>query len=375
MTMPTALPLMHRRRRRIATASLLGIGLASPPALAQDEILQLVLNINPCSTENAAFIKRIFRNAGVHSRGSVLLNSRSSPTDFYLPASNPTTGTRMQRYATEAPALSLRACQSALKNAACSPSQITHLFTASCTGFTAPGLDGALIEHLGLSAQVRRLHIGFMGCHAAFNLLAAARDALAAHPQARVLICCVELCSLHLAYGCDPGKLIANALFADGAAAAVIGTPSPDSIAPPHLAGSSSMLIPHSKDAMTWNIGDHGFEMTLSPGVPKLIETNLRPWCEKFLAGHDLKIADIAHWAIHPGGPKVLSAAGQALNLSAADLLPSTQILAEHGNMSSATILFILQKIFAQNLTGPVMTIGLGPGLMAEGILFNHSLG
>jgi predicted naringenin-chalcone synthase len=211
-----------------------------------------------------------------------------------------------------------------------------------------------------------------MGCHAAFNALAAARNAAASDPAARVLVCCVELCSLHQAYGNDPGKLVANALFADGAAAAVVGaSPQVAAADPITVEDFSSCLLADCQDAMTWKIGDFGFEMTLSPGVPEIIRRQLLPWCKNWLARNDLELTDISAWAIHPGGPKILSAIAEALNLTEGDLGPSRHVLANYGNMSSTTILFILQQM-AASMSGPCVAIGLGPGLMAEGMLLNR---
>jgi predicted naringenin-chalcone synthase len=207
-----------------------------------------------------------------------------------------------------------------------------------------------------------------MGCHAAFNALTAARYAAASDPDARVLVCCVELCSLHLAYGTDPGKLVANSLFADGSAAAVIGQAGNGDSAGWQMEDFSSCLLSDSSDAMTWNIGDHGFEMVLSAGVPEIIRRQLPAWCKGWLAEHDLQISDIAGWAIHPGGPKILTAVADALSLAPNDLRFSREILSRYGNMSSTTVLFILQEM-ADRVGGPVVAIGLGPGLVAEGML------
>jgi prepilin-type processing-associated H-X9-DG protein len=184
-----------------------------------------------------------------------------------------------------------------------------------------------------------------------------------------VLVCCVELCSLHFAYGWDPGKLVANALFADGAAAVVMGRAGNHQNGNWHLRDTSSFLLPDSSDAMKWRIGDHGFEMMLSPGVPEILRRHLCAWCESWLARHDLRIEDIKSWAIHPGGPKILSAVAEALSLRANALDHSNTVLSRHGNMSSPTVLFILQQIGRRKTKGPCVAIGLGPGLMAEGML------
>ncbi len=370
-------------------AGILGIGTATPPSMSQQQIHEVAADFGCLNVEQRAWVKRMYQRSGIDYRGTVVVreddDKLAAARKFYPPATGPddrgpTTATRLLRYAQEAPRLALAAASRALADAQVEADQITHLITVSCTGFFSPGLDAGLIEELSLPRGVRRLHVGFMGCHAAFNALAAARDA-AAELDARVLVCCVELCSLHLAYGADPGKLVANALFADGAAAAVVGR-DPDAresngrdstacVGACRLDDFSSYLLPDSQDAMTWKIGDHGFEMTLSAGVPEMIRRHLRGWCESWLARHDLKLSDVAGWAIHPGGPKILSAVAEALDLEKRDLRFSRSVLARHGNMSSATVLFILRQMMGE-VSGPCVAIGLGPGLMAEGMLVNR---
>jgi predicted naringenin-chalcone synthase len=359
------------KSRQETTSAILGIGTASPPFITQELSLEIAKNLTKPTPEQFVWMKRVFLRSGIESRGSVLTKDYA---DFYPPDSDPTTATRMARYALEAPPLAGAAAEQALAESALPPDAITHLITVSCTGFFAPGLDVSLIKQLGLSPNVRRQHLGFMGCHGAFNALAAARDAVRSDADAKVLVCSVELCSLHFAYGFDPGKLIANALFADGAAAVVIGAPTAGSSTAWQLEDTASMLCADSADAMTWAIGDHGFAMTLSPSVPDLIRQNLRAWCENWLANHDLRISDIASWAIHPGGPRILTAVAEALELDASVLRYSKEVLAKQGNMSSATVLFILQKMALQNAQGPCVAIGLGPGLMAEGMLLKNGV-
>jgi predicted naringenin-chalcone synthase len=291
----------------------------------------------------------------------------SSPR--YLSDRGPSTAARMARYMQFAPLMGESASRRALRQTNTAPETITHLITVSCTGLAAPGLDTSLILSLGLRPDVRRLHVGFMGCHAAFNALGAACDAVMADESATVLVCCVELCSLHLSYGWNPGRSVANALFSDGAAAAVIAGAQRAAAGTWRLCDLASLLLPDSLDAMSWHIGNHGFEMTLSPRVPGLIGQHLGGWCERWLSRHNLRMEDIAGWAVHPGGPKVLSAVSAALNLEPDALRHSRDVLSRHGNMSSATVLFILQQMAAQNLRGPCVAIGLGPGLMAEGML------
>jgi predicted naringenin-chalcone synthase len=247
---------------------------------------------------------------------------------------------------------------------------ITHVITVSCTGFLAPGLDVALIRGLGLASTVQRTHIGYMGCHGALNGLRVARAFADAEPDARVLLCAVELCSLHFHYSWDPQKMIANAIFADGAAA-LVGAPGETAPAGFWRASASgSCLLPNSTEAMTWTIGDHGFEMTLSKRVPGLIATHLRPWLEAWLAAQKLALAEVASWAVHPGGPRILSAVEEALGLSPEETAASRSVFAAYGNMSSPTVLFILDELIRSGAARPCVALGFGPGLMVEAMLF-----
>jgi predicted naringenin-chalcone synthase len=185
-----------------------------------------------------------------------------------------------------------------------------------------------------------------------------------------VLVCAVELCSLHYHYGWDPEKMVANALFADGAAA-VVGAP--DTVAPADawcLDATGSCLFPASAEAMTWAIGDHGFEMTLSPLVPDLIGAHLRPWLENWLGRHGVRLSQVASWAVHPGGPRILTAIEKTLGLPRSANTVAREVLAECGNMSSPTVLFLLDRLREQRAPRPCVALGFGPGLTAEAMLF-----
>ncbi|MFC1661923.1 type III polyketide synthase, partial [Gemmatimonadota bacterium] len=243
--------------------------------------------------------------------------------------------------------------------------------TVSCTGFFAPGLDTALVDILGLPPTVERTHVGFMGCHGALNGMRVASSFAGADPGAQVLLSSVELCTLHMSYVWDPDTLVANSLFGDGAAALVgVGDSVPSENRGWCLAASGTCRLPDSDDAMSWRIGDHGFRMTLSPSVPDIIGAHLRGWIGEWLGAQGLGMADVSTWAVHPGGPRILKAVGEAL-----DLLPDSQtvsrgVLSEFGNMSSATILFILDRLRRQNAPRPCVAVAFGPGLVVEAALF-----
>jgi predicted naringenin-chalcone synthase len=239
----------------------------------------------------------------------------------------------------------------------------------SCTGFHAPGVDYELITGLGLRPTTQRTHVGYMGCHGAVNGLRVAAAFTGADPAARVLLCAVELCSLHYFYGWEPSKVIANALFADGAAAAV---GSPADAAPADawaVTATASRLLPDSAGAMTWTVGDHGFEMTLSKHVPRLIAAHVRPWLIEWLSACGLALADVGSWALHPGGPRILEAVEEGLHLPRDAAAVSRQVFSECGNMSSPTLLFILDRLRAAGAARPCVALAFGPGLMAEAAL------
>jgi predicted naringenin-chalcone synthase len=295
--------------------------------------------------------------AGTRKTNSVFLPS-GEDSDL-----GPTTRQRMQLFAREALPLAVTAAQQALAGAKLSPAAITHLVTVSCTGFNAPGIDVGLIKQLRLAPTVQRTNVGFMGCHGAINGLRVAQAFAEAAPAARVLVCAFELCSLHWYYQWDPKRNIANALFSDGTAAVVGGT---DAASDWRLTATGSCLFPNTAYAMKWSIGDHGFEMGLSGKIPTLIGESLRPWLETWLASHGKRIEEIGCWAVHPGGPRVLDAVEEALCLPRGALDDSRDVLAECGNMSSPTVLFILDRLRRRNAPRPCVVLGFGPGLIAE---------
>ena len=331
------------------------------------------------SKNPTALVQALYRRAGVQTRHSVLLESSSddeaTAERFYRFVKGaddfgPGTGQRMLRFERDAPAIAAQASDRALKDASIDPTGVTHLITVSCSGFSAPGVDVSLIEDLGLSRTIARTHVGFMGCHGALNGLRVAHAFAAADPDAVVLMCAVELCTLHHQYGWDPQKIVANSLFADGAAA-VVGRASSDcsprqTAVPGRLVDNYSCVIPDTNDMMTWRIGDHGFEMTLSPEVPGVITRMLPGVLAEFLSRNKLALSDIKSWAIHPGGPRILAATAEAAHLSDEKMNASVSILQRCGNMSSPTVLFILNELRTSNAELPCLMLGFGPGLNVE---------
>ena len=349
-----------------------GIGTAVPTqSLSQAEALEVAHRINAESPEQARLMDRIYQKTKVLNRGSVLLGKEADGgmnrkrLSFYGTES-PGTEERMQAFGEHAGQLALQAAREALNDSGFRPSAITHLVTVSCTGFQSPGVDLFLIDKLGLSAAVQRTHVGFMGCHGALNGLRVAHAFAEMDPSSVVLLCAVELCSLHMSYGWHPEQVVANALFADGAAAVVGSAGPPRSDRDLVLQGSGSMVIPDSADLMHWEIGDHGFSMGLSPLVPATVGAALLPWLQDWLQTRAVDLSEIRSWAVHPGGPKILSTCAEALGLDPELLDDSRVVLQDHGNMSSATILFILERLRRRSVAGPCLALAFGPGLSAE---------
>ncbi len=369
--------------------TILGIGTVVPQQKIQQHHAALLAGSLLGSKAPAERTMRaMYRQTRIQQRFSVVLDESQDGAviqDFFDPAKTqgdlgPTTAQRMRRYESEATPLATTAVKKALHQADIKPAAITHLITCSCTGFQAPGIDVALMEKFDLSYQISRTHIGFMGCHGGFNALRVAKAYAESDPHAVVLIVCIELCSLHFQYTEDPEQIVANSIFADGAAALIgCSGESPKSFAPDgwSLVDQTSVLLPESADHMGWTIGDNGFEMTLSPEVPSRIAEALPSLTDSFLQQHHIMRNNIAHWAVHPGGPRILTMVEAALQLSSNSLNTSRDILAQYGNMSSATIFFILEQLFARKKLDPshlnnnkCVAMAFGPGLTTELALF-----
>jgi alkylresorcinol/alkylpyrone synthase len=294
---------------------------------------------------------------------------------------NPTTGVRNEVYIDRSPELFLAAARRALETSGgLTAADVTHVVTVSCTGFFAPGPDYRLVRDLGLRASTQRYHLGFMGCYGAFPALRAARDFCLADPDAVVLVVSVELCSLHISSSNDPDTIVASSVFADGAAAAVVTSrDAPAGHAVLDLDAFETVLTPVGETDMAWKIGDHGFEMVLSSYVPSIIEKHIEGALDPLLArlgeSRPEASADIERWAIHPGGRSILDKVQDAVKLSDAQMVESRRVLRDYGNMSSATVLFVLREILhdadAAGTSGNagserVCAIAFGPGLTVE---------
>lgn len=355
------------------SARLLGIGTACPDGgLTQEQALDALLRLTPQHAAKRSALGALFRRTEVVYRHSSLLSADVDRPPFVpdlVEPRGPGTAARMAAFDVAAPPLAIAAARTALGDAAADPATITHLISVTCTGFVAPGFDVDLIDALGLARTVERTQVGFMGCHGTLNGLRVAKALVEADPTRRVLLVALELCSAHLSYQLDEGAIVSNSLFADGSAAAVVGAGS--GLVGPRLVGSGALIIPDTRDLMTWRVGDHGFEMTLSPRVPAAIEATLPGWLDRWLTSLGHVRADLCAFAIHPGGPRVLSAVERSLDLPPSALAASRGVFREHGNMSSPTLLFILDALRSSGASGLTLALGFGPGLAIEAALID----
>jgi predicted naringenin-chalcone synthase len=366
---------------------LLSIGLATPPgSINQSDAASVACDLAGLASDERRRIEIMHRRSGIEQRGTVLIDPAAGKSGalipFYQSGTVPTTAQRLRLYEIKASELAVRAASGALSRADILPARITHFVTASCTGASSPGFDLDLVDALPLGAGVARTHVGFMGCHAAINALRVAGAIAAADAEACVLVCCVELCSLHFDASQRPDAMIANALFADGAAACVIGGDHSRGdavddvrgrnapLAHPRLLATASHVVPGTRDLMSWRIGDRGFEMTLSATVPAVVREHLRPWLSERLGELGLTIDGVRGWAVHPGGPRVLESVDAALSLPPEALDASRNILKHHGNMSSATVLFILDALLQRGDALPAVLLAFGPGITIEMAVF-----
>ncbi|WP_425399846.1 type III polyketide synthase [Aeoliella sp.] len=352
---------------------IVGLSTASPDhVLSQDNAVEMLQRLCCETPKQAKIADHLIRRTGVTQRNTCVPHSRAY--DWEDQPSGPTLAERMDLYEQHAAPLAIQAGRGALEDADIDPGRVTHLVTVSCTGFEAPGVDIQLIESLGLPLEVQRVHVGFMGCHAAINGLRVAQGLVAGNKNATVLLVATELCSLHYAYGWKPEQFVSNAIFGDGSAA-VVGVPGPadadnaDSCAW-RLTATGSRIFADSQNLMSWRVRDNGFEMTLSSELPGVIENELSGWLTTWLQRQGHSLDQVGSWAVHPGGPRIVTAVENALGLSSSATSTSREVLETHGNMSSPTILFILERMRASQAPGPCVAIGFGPGIAAEVAVF-----
>jgi len=347
-----------------------GISTATPPQrYRQDELGSWMQGLTD-DERSARILKALYRSSGIESRHSVIPEFGAGffgrDADGLL--QEPGTGERNAIYTREARPLGTRTARALLEALPeFVPGDVTHVITASCTGFFNPGLDYFLVRDLGLSPATERYHLGFMGCYAAFPALRMATQFCRANPHAVVLVLCLELCSLHIQLGSREDQLLANALFADGAGAALVSARPPQpGRATLRLDRFQSALVPDGEADMAWAVGNRGFDIALSSYVPKILGANIAGLIDSLLPGGSH--AAIASWAVHPGGKSILDQVEKVMALRPEQIAEPRQVLREYGNMSSATILFVLQRLLNAPVrgNGTICSMAFGPGLTVE---------
>jgi predicted naringenin-chalcone synthase len=343
------------------------IATAVPPNNVHAGFVRLAETLLPEDRCQRTVFRRMAERSGIERRYSFLTPASENDTPeldstaFYVRGRFPSTAVRMRLFAAKAPELAA----TAVDRLELGSERLTHLLITCCTGFTAPGLDLELVERCRLPPSIERTIIGFMGCYAAINALKLARHIVRSNPKARILIVNFELCTLHLQDTSDLAKLLTFLLWGDGCAASLVS-------AEPHglsLDSFRAVHFPDTAELMRWNIGDSGFDMVLSGKVPATIEQGIGTRGKEILEGAHPKAIEL--WAVHPGGRTIVDAVERAFAIAPAALSASRGVLRDFGNMSSASIMFVLKRLLdagRRNAAGCGMAFG--PGLIAETMLF-----
>ncbi len=357
------------------SAFITDIGTANPAyKIAQDKIAAFMTGAHQLRDGEIDKLTALYRATGIQYRYSVIEDYGVRNGASFFPKNEalepfPTTSSRMKLYQEKAIELSLDAI-ARLKQF--DPAEVTHLITVSCTGMYAPGLDIDLVKQLGLSSSVERTAINYMGCYAAFNAIKTANALCTADHNAVVLIVCTELCSIHFQKAKHEDNFLANALFGDGSAAVTIKA-KPTGEVGLKISSSHCDILPDGERDMAWEINDFGFQMKLSTYVPEVIKNGIGSLTAKLLQDFNLEVADVKYLAIHPGGKKILQEIEQVLNFDKERNKYAYHVLRQYGNMSSPTVLFVINEIWQQlqreDNGEKILSFAFGPGLTLEGML------
>ncbi len=341
-----------------------------PPHDMHEEFVRYAQSLFETDRKRSGLLGRMIDRLGVEHRYSCLapapdweVGPALDADAFYIRGRFPDTAARMRLFEARAPELAASTIER-LKLGS-ERDKVTHFLITCCTGFSAPGLDHEVMERCRLPASVERTMIGFMGCHAAINALKLARHIVRSEPTARVLILNLELCTLHFKETTDLAQVLYFLLFGDGCAACLV-TREPCGFA---IDSFRAVLVPGTRDLITWHIRDSGFDMELSGQVPSTIHHALRARADEILDAKPVSSVDL--WAIHPGGSTILDAVENAFELAPSALFSSRNILRRYGNMSSGSVMFVLETMLRsgrKQARGCAMAFG--PGLTAETMLF-----
>lgn len=345
----------------------------------QQEIREIMKKYLSTDRRTNAIIHRIYTQSGIEKRHSVLEDFApgNHGTLFFngQMKSEPGTGIRNKVYEQESKKLFVETAEKLLqRNPHIQKDEISHVITVSCTGFFAPGPEFEIVKQLKLNPDVQRFHIGFMGCYAAFPALKMAESFCKADPDANILIVCAELCTLHFQYKTEVDSLLSASVFADGAAGVLVSGRKYGKKCI-EINKLTSLLADKGEKDMAWTIGDSGFNMVLSTYVPDIIKANLKAVIQPFYKEFEIAKQEVDIWAIHPGGRAILDKIETTLKLEPEQLQASRKVLANYGNMSSATVLFVLKEIFESAVKDKqkIMAMAFGPGLTIEsGLMTLH---
>lgn len=356
-------------RQAMTTAYISRIATAVPQNDIHQPFIAFAESLLPEGTMRSIF-RRMVRMSAIEHRYSFLQPIATGAAwrdseGLYESGNFPSTTRRMQVFERFAPRLAGCALDR-LKLTLDELNSITHVIVTTCTGLYAPGLDFDIVNHLGLNPSVERTMIGFMGCYAAINSLKSAHHIIRSQPEAKVLILNLELCTLHLQETQELEQLLSFLLFADGCSASLI-TGEPRGLA---IDSFLAVRLPETSELITWRIRDMGFDMHLSGKVPAEIKRNLGTVSDRMMQGRSPESIDL--WAVHPGGRTILDSVEQGLGLREDALACSRDVLAHYGNMSSATVMFVLQQIMERAQSGQSgCAMSFGPGVTAETMLFH----
>lgn len=325
-------------------------------------------------------LRFLYKHSGINNRFSVLpdfMQDKNERTFFGKEDDlepMPGVGKRMEYYQENATTLSVEAITKCI-DGKIKAQEITQLITVSCTGMSAPGLDLQIMEAMNLSLNLQRTSVNFMGCYAAIHGLKLADAFCKADAKAKVVVVCTELCTLHFQKENSIDNLTASLLFADGSAAVLMQNVSYEKGI--ILDSFFSKVSFKGKNEMAWAISSKGFLMTLSGYVPDLLKEDFEGLVNEALKTNELSKEDITHWCIHPGGKKILEVTAQCLQLPFEALDDSYEVLKNYGNMSSATILFVLQRMFNELKEKPrdakIFGAAFGPGLTMETFIASYA--
>lgn len=340
----------------------------------QEDLREIMKDVVGTTEREKRIIHHLYANSGIEKRYSVIddFSNRDTPALFFNgQGATPGTKSRNDLYIKKGRKLFVEVAEKLLKNSEFEAKDITHLVTVSCTGFYAPGPDFDIIQSVGLDPSIERYHLGFMGCYASIPALKMAQQFCRADEDATVLVVSVELCSIHFQANSKMDNLLSSTVFSDGGAGVIVSRKQPGKHSL-KIDGFASSINKKGEDDMAWSIGDTGFNMILSSYIPDLLKEGMDDFLLDIMNQFQVSYDEIEHWAIHPGGRAILDKLETSTSVPEGKLGTSRKVLSNFGNMSSATILFVLKELLNQpseKTEEKALAMAFGPGLTLESAL------